>query len=363
MTKLILACCLLFELLMAATGANIPATTKAYTSWRVGSPNDFKLPDESVLNGGILLAGGSTDQDSAMRWFLRKALGGDVIVFRNAAINAPVSDYPTADAYNPYLYTTLGVSVNSVETILLNTKSVANDPEVYDKVKNAEAIFFTGGDQATYYTLIKGSSLEDALNYFINVKHGVIGGTSAGCAIQGEYIFSAENDTIISTEAIKNPYDYRLTIKNEFLKHKILRNTITDTHFWNRDREGRLVAFMARIVKDKDQEPATLDNLVKGVGVDEKTVVCVESNGFAYVYGSGNAYFMRQSEISSTPEVCQANRNLEWYYNRKAVKVFKLKGSPEGANYFNLNTWNAGSSVGTWHDYYVEKNKLFIVNL
>lgn len=157
MTKLIVACWFVFELLMTASGANLP---KAYTSWRVGSPNDFKLPDESVLNGGILLAGGSTDQDSAMRWFLRKALGGDVIVFRNAAINAPASNYPTADAYNPYLYSQLGVSVNSVETILLNTKSVANDPEVYDKVKNAEAIFFTGGDQATYYTLIKDSTLE-----------------------------------------------------------------------------------------------------------------------------------------------------------------------------------------------------------
>jgi hypothetical protein len=62
----------------------IACQTNQYYSWIVGNPADFKLPDESRLTGGILLAGGSTDQDSAMKWFLNKALGGDVIVFRNA---------------------------------------------------------------------------------------------------------------------------------------------------------------------------------------------------------------------------------------------------------------------------------------
>ena len=114
-----------------------------YYSWIVGNPGDFKLPDESKLTGGVLLAGGSTDQDSAMQWFLNKALGGDVIVFRNAR-NATLSEYPTADAYNSYLYSELGVNVDSVETIFLNSRSVANNLEVVDKVKKAEAVFFTG---------------------------------------------------------------------------------------------------------------------------------------------------------------------------------------------------------------------------
>ena len=72
---------------------------------------------------------------------------------------------------------------------------------------------------------------------------------------------------------------------------------------------------------------------------------------------------MRQSDINSVPEVCAAGRTLEWYYGRKAVRVFKLKGTPEGTNYFNLNTWSSGSTTGgTWHDYYIEKGKLFILN-
>ena len=46
--------------------------------------------------------------------------------------------------YNDYLYNQLGVKVDSVETIFLNSKNVSNNLEVIDKVQKAEAIFFTG---------------------------------------------------------------------------------------------------------------------------------------------------------------------------------------------------------------------------
>lgn len=124
----------------------LEAGEKSYVSWIVGNPADFKLADESVLDGGILLAGGSTDQDPAMRWFLQKARGGDVIVFRNAKNATSTSEYPTADGYNNYLYSELGVKVDSVETIFLNSRNVANNADVVNKVLNAEAVFFTGGD-------------------------------------------------------------------------------------------------------------------------------------------------------------------------------------------------------------------------
>lgn len=52
--------------------------------WLVGNPADFVVPVPSALTGGVVLAGGGGYPDSAMRWFLRKAAGGDVVVFRNA---------------------------------------------------------------------------------------------------------------------------------------------------------------------------------------------------------------------------------------------------------------------------------------
>ena len=54
-----------------------------------------------------------------------------------------------------------------------------------------------GGDQAFYYYNIEGTLLQDALNYLANVKKVVIGGTSAGCAIQGNYeIYSKDFERI-----------------------------------------------------------------------------------------------------------------------------------------------------------------------
>ena len=75
--------------------------TKAeYFNWIIGNPDDYKLPDESVLDGGILLGGGSNDQDEAYIWFLNKARGGDILVFRNAGDDETIDEYPNVDEYN-----------------------------------------------------------------------------------------------------------------------------------------------------------------------------------------------------------------------------------------------------------------------
>ena len=144
------------------------------------------------------MAGGGTDVDGAMRWFLRKAAGGDVIVFRNAKNGGTAADYPTADAYNPYFYSELGVTINSVETILLNGRATGNNQAVIDKVNKAEAVFFTGGDQWYYYDSINGTLLQNALNELVNVRRGAIAGTSAGCAILGEFGYTAEVMQLLS---------------------------------------------------------------------------------------------------------------------------------------------------------------------
>lgn len=170
--------------------------------WRVGKTSDY-APHPDLLKGGIVLAGGGTDVDPAMKWFLQRAAGGDVIVFRNAKSGSTATDYPNAAAYNSYFYSELGVTLNSVETVLLNGRATANNQYVVDKVKKAEAVFFTGGDQWYYYDFINGTSLQTALNELVNVRRGAIAGTSAGCAIQGEFGFTAEVNSITFISFLK----------------------------------------------------------------------------------------------------------------------------------------------------------------
>ena len=140
------------------------------------------------------------------------------------------------------------MTVNSVETLVITSVAGAINPYVLNKVANAEMIWFAGGDQWNYVSFFKDNALEDLLNNHINVKHAPIGGTSAGMAILGRNYFSAQNGSVTSTQALNNPYHSNITLgTNDFINIPILNNVITDTHFDNPDRKGRLTTFLARL--------------------------------------------------------------------------------------------------------------------
>ncbi|WP_231590625.1 cyanophycinase [Hymenobacter terrenus] len=288
--------------------------------------------------GGTVLMGGSTDVDAAFQWMITKAGGGDFLILRATG----------TDAYNAYVYG-LG-NVNSCETLLINSRTLANDPQVEAKIRGAEAVFIAGGDQAKYVNFWKDTKVEDALNYVRNTKRCPIGGTSAGNAIMGRYYYSALNETITSAAALDNPYDPNITIGvNDFLDNPYLANTITDDHFNNPDRRGRLVTFLARMSKDKGIVP-------RGVGLDEVTAVCIDANGASQVFGSGTAFFLQQNGGSNTPERCVARASLDWYRGRQAVKVYKVVGTATGTNTFNFNNWTG--TGGSSQYYYVDRAAL-----
>jgi cyanophycinase-like exopeptidase len=318
--------------------------SKNYVSYISGNKTDL----DSKALGGICLMGGATENDEAMKWFLNRASGGDVLVLRTTG----------TDGYNAYLYSSLGVKVNSVETIVFTNSKASSDEYVLDKIKKAEAIWFAGGDQWEYISYWRNSPVAKAINEAITQRTIVIGGTSAGMAIQGGFYFSAQNGTITSAEALANPFDMKMTVSNEaFLNNSILKNVVTDTHYDNPNRKGRHVAFMARMVTDKGVQ-------VRGITCEEYTAVCIDEKGIASVYGSypskeDVAYFIQpNSEITNNiPEVCISNKPLEWNQNKKAITVYEVKGTSDGKNTFNLNDWKQGSG-GTWKNWYVENGSL-----
>jgi cyanophycinase-like exopeptidase len=151
------------------------AIAQGYTSYFTGNTNNIVTNTDF----GICLMGGATEHDNAMRWLLQKANGGDVVVLRSSGSNG----------YNNYLYTDLGVAVNSVETLVITSIAGATNPYVLDKVANAEMIWFAGGNQWNYVSFFKNNALEDLINNHINTKNAPIGGTSAGMANFRESLF------------------------------------------------------------------------------------------------------------------------------------------------------------------------------
>ncbi|MCA0149793.1 cyanophycinase [Rossellomorea vietnamensis] len=255
----------LVMVLWGCTVVTAGAARSSYTYYPYGSEADVT----TQTTYGVNLMGGSTDVDEAMRWMAEKANGGDFVVLRTSG----------SDGYNQYLYDLAAdnqSSLDSVETILLKNRNASYDSFVLNKVKNAEAVFFAGGDQFLYVDYIEGTPLEDALNS--RIQKGIpIGGTSAGLAIQGEFVYDAANGTVYSDEALADPYNRYMTFSRNFLKNRYLDHTITDSHFEQRDRMGRLVGFLSRNLMDGWTTEA------KGIAVNEQTALLIEADGSARV--------------------------------------------------------------------------------
>lgn len=302
----------------------------------VGDTADVVTP----VNGGLVLMGGGTDVDAAFEWMLQRSGGGDVVVIRASG----------TDAYNPYI-NKLG-KANSIETLKIDSRVLADDERVARIIRNAEMLFIAGGDQSNYMKYWKDTKTMEAINYLLNVKKAPVGGTSAGCAILGELYYSGENGSVVSEEALANPYHANVSLyAGDFLKPPFMKEVLTDQHYVARSRQGRHLAFLARILKDKGIA-------AKGIAADERTAVCIDDKGKAVVYGSGKAFFLI-TDKTKAPEVCVSGQALDWNQNQTAVKVYSITGSVEGNGSFDLTTFAESSARGgSWQQWWSEQGYL-----
>jgi cyanophycinase len=257
--------------------------------------------------------GGGAQQDPAFLFLCERTNGGDFLILRANTED----DY--ARKVNEQIK---GICpLNSVATIVFSDREDSDDPKVVQIIEQAEAIFFAGGDQANYVRFWQDTPVQDALNRHIAAGKP-IGGSSAGLAILGEFSFASIIDTIHSPEALADPYGNKVTISRDFLRIPLLSGTITDTHFAKRDRMGRLVVFLARILQDG------WATQVRAIAVEENAAVLLDPDGSAKVVGSGPAYFL---EVRNPPEVCRRKTPLRF----RGISVHR---APAGAS-FDVKAW------------------------
>lgn len=298
-------------------------TSRLYDYYLTGSSRDATpdMPASQML----VLMGGGLDVDAAFKAMVEKAAlrdKVDVVIIRATG----------ADGYNQYLYDLYADGpdkpIDSVETLVIKSREAADNAEVNAIVAKADVIFIAGGDQWDYVNLWKGSLLDASLQA-LQQRRVPIGGTSAGLAVLGAFDFSAQNGTITSAQALGNPYDRRLTLDRDFITRLPgLANTIADAHLVTRDRMGRLMAFLARLIADRWVSEATL---ARGIGADENAALVVDDQ-VGTVLGSGAVYFLNPSLASGQQAVVQAKKPL----TLPAVGVYRLRQQQGG---FDLANW------------------------
>jgi cyanophycinase len=296
-----------FIFIMALGGPQAAFAGKPYQHYVVGDSTDVVVQNPPSTPS-LVLMGGGPDVDDAFKKMIGKSGGGNFVVIRATG----------TDAYNPYIYAMGGVS--SVETLIIPSREAASNSFVLTRINGADALFIAGGDQSDYINFWQGTPVEAAIQNLAS-RNVPIGGTSAGLAVMGQYAFTALRGTITSTTALSNPYDRTLTLGRDFLTLPDMSLLITDAHLDSRDRMGRLITFMARIVQDG------WSGSTHGVGVDVETALWVD-NGIASRVGVGSAYFLKTVGM---PEVCKPKTPLTY----RNLGVQRLSGSGT----FDMRNW------------------------
>ncbi|MEP0849670.1 MULTISPECIES: cyanophycinase [Cyanophyceae] len=310
-------------LMIIMTVLTLPAQAKV-TRYLKGNSADV---NPTLAGPAYNFGGGGPDVDEAIQWMINQVRGCtdcatkvDVVVIRSSG----------NDGYNDAIASMNGV--DSVETLVITSRDDSQKANVVNPIKNAEAIFFAGGDQCEYTRNFKNTAVEAAVKS-VNARGGAIGGTSAGSMIQSDFVYNACSDTVETREALEDPYE-DISFTYDFFKWANMKATLVDTHFSKRDRMGRTMTFIARQIRDGISDSAL------GIAVDENTSVVVDKNGMARVM-EGAAYFVLADHM---PEVCEPQTPLT-FSNYKIWKVksgdtFNLKNRPTSGYY--LRSVNKG---------------------
>ena len=304
-------------LCLAAATVRLGAA-QGYDHFIVGNAADVV----KATQGMIVLHGGGTDIDEVFVRMGAAAGGGDFVVLRASG----------TDAYNPYILELC--NCDSVETIIFKNRQAAFDPFVISRIRNAEAVWLAGGDQSNYVRYWKDTPVETELNA-LAARRVPIGGTSAGTAVLGEFVYSAMSaSSLTSSEGLSDPFHRDLTLDRDFLALPRMGGLITDQHLEERDRMGRTVAFLARLVNDG----WTLN--ARAVAADRETALIVDpEDGSAEVVSTPRhkTPYIYLLETPGPPEVCRPKTPLTF----RNVAVYRI--GPGGT--FDLDTWTGTGGI------------------
>jgi cyanophycinase-like exopeptidase len=308
----------IFLVIASIAAAVEPAPPPQFKKYLVGNAADVVTPTDGLW----VLQGGGNDVDLNFIRMGEHGGGGDFVVLRASG----------EDEYNDYVFALC--RCDSVETIVFSNREAAYDPDVVATIRNAEAVFIAGGDQSNYVRYWKGTPVQDAIHHVAS-KPAPIGGTSAGMAILGEFVYAAFGESLTSAVALADPYAADVTFDRNFLALPRLGRVLTDQHLQERDRIGRTVTLLARMIQDDwDTEP-------RAIAADRETALHVDpAEGTVEVFATADhptpyVYFLRPSEV---PELCEPGQPLTF----RNLDVYRV--GPGGR--FDLDNWEGSGGIG-----------------
>lgn len=180
-----------------------------------------------------------------------------------------------------YIEAFKNLNVTNTAVLDIRTREEANEPKNIERLKNADVVMFTGGDQLRLTSIFGGTTFHHLLLERYENENFIISGTSAGAAASSNNMIYQGS----SSEALLKG-EVKITGGLGFIN-----NVIIDTHFVQRGRIGRLMYACA-------SNPINV-----GIGLGEDTGLLITEGNNMEAIGSGliilvDATHMRHTNIT-----------------------------------------------------------------
>jgi cyanophycinase len=166
----------------------------------------------------------------------------------------------------------------NVGILHIERREQAMDPEILDRLRAADVLMFSGGDQLRLTSILGGTPFHDIFLHKYHNEEFIYAGTSAGAA-------AASNNMIYQGSSSEALLKGEVKITSGL---GLINDVIIDTHFVQRGRIGRL--FQAVV-----GNPKTL-----GIGLGEDTGLLITDGKHMEAIGSGLVIIVDGREIKDT---------------------------------------------------------------
>ncbi|MFY7742748.1 MAG: cyanophycinase [Flavobacterium sp.] len=170
------------------------------------------------------------------------------------------------------------LNATNVDVLYIERREQASEEEVLNRLKAADIVMFTGGDQLRLSSILGGTKFHDILLDKYKNEHFIYAGTSAGAA-------AASNNMIYQGSSSEALLKGEVKITSGL---GLIDDVIIDTHFVQRGRIGRL--FQAVVGNPK----------VLGIGLGEDTGLLITEDKKMEAIGSGLVILVDGREIKDT---------------------------------------------------------------
>lgn len=246
------------------------------------------------IKGKLIIIGGAVDKGSFTETNLDKNAAKNLNFFEEGILKRILNESKHKELSRIEVITTASkipkeigheyvkalsyLGANNVDVLNIERREQASDPEMLDKLRAADVVMFTGGDQLRLTSILGGTPFHDILLDKYTNEDFIYAGTSAGAA-------AASNNMIYQGSSSEALLKGEVKITSGL---GLIDNVIIDTHFVQRGRIGRL--FQAVVGNPK----------VLGVGLGEDTGLLIKNGTKMEAIGSGLVILVDGREVKDT---------------------------------------------------------------